>query len=189
VDRFDDEARALQVISPHALASATIHEVSAKRTRPGLAKTRGMSLLHTRNVELWLSSDYRFRQLFEVADVMSEGATRQEAEGRFYYGSTSLLIPTAKLRELAPERAHDVARLLAADPHARLRAVRIACLEAQLRAGGPLGRVRAELVVRRERRGVRVDIEVEARVHGESSVTPSVQKTRAATPRKKRGSA
>lgn len=58
----------------------------------------------------------------------------------------------------------DVLRVIAVDPHARLRAVRIACLEAQLRAGAPIGRVHAELFVRRDARGVRIDVDVEARV-------------------------
>ena len=47
---------------------------------------------------------------------------------------------------------------------ARLRAIRIACLEAQVRSGAPIGRVRAELFVRSDARGIRVDVDVEARV-------------------------
>ena len=145
-------------------ASHTIAAVSAKHGRPGLAKTRQLSVLSAQKLELWQSSDYRWRQLFETADVMSEGATRTENEQRVYYGSTSILLPYAALGEAAAGRARDLARLVAADPHARLRAVRVACLEAQLRAGGPLGQIRAELVVRKDKRGIRVDVDVEARV-------------------------
>jgi hypothetical protein len=129
-----------------------------------LAKTRSLSVLATRSVELWQSADYRWRQLFEGADVMSEGRTRVESDQRVYYGSTSILLPFSKLGDAAAGRARDLARLVAADPHARLRAVRVACLEAQLRSGGPIGQVRAELVVRKEKRGIRVDVDVEARV-------------------------
>jgi hypothetical protein len=58
--------------------------------------------------------------------------------------------------------------LIASDPHARLRAVRIACLEAQVRSTAPIGRVRAELAVRSDVRGVRVDVDVEARVFSDA---------------------
>lgn len=138
----------------------------AQRGRgPGLKKTGGLPLLHQRTLELWQSSDYRWRELFEAADVMSEGATRTEPEGSVYYGSTSVLLPLASHGGLIPDDEVDhVLRLIAADPHARVRAVRIACLEAQLRSEGTLGRVRAELFVRRGGRGIRIDIEVEAPV-------------------------
>ena len=48
---------------------------------PGLKKAHALPLLSTRKVELWQSSDYRWRELFEGADVMSEGATRGEPDG------------------------------------------------------------------------------------------------------------
>lgn len=114
---------------------------------------------------LWQSADYRLRELFEAADVMSEGATRREPDGATYYGSTSVLLPFVSHGGSVPkDRARDIERLIANDPHARIRAIRIACLEAQVRSGAPMGRVRAELVVRRDARGIRVDVEVEARV-------------------------
>jgi hypothetical protein len=144
--------------------------VRHKNQRPGLAKVRGLPLLRRRLVELWQAADYRWRELFESADVMSEGATRDEPNGPVYYGSTSVLLQLSR-RGLALDDAEldQIERVIAADPHARLRAVRIACLEAQLRSGGPIGRVRAELFVRRDSRGVRLDIEVEARVFDERS--------------------
>jgi hypothetical protein len=130
-----------------------------------LRKTRGIELVHSRTLELWQSTDYGWRELFESADVMSEGATRAEPEGRTYYGSTSVLLPLVSNGGLVPDaQADNVARLIARDPHARLRAVRIACLEAQVRSVAPIGRVRAELFVRRDGRGIRIDVEVEAHV-------------------------
>jgi hypothetical protein len=75
--------------------------------------------------------------------------------------------------KLTSTELEHVQHVIAGDPHARLRAVRIACLEAQLRSGGPIGRVRAELFVRRDPRGVRLDIEVEARVFDERSARTS----------------
>jgi hypothetical protein len=139
--------------------------VARKTAGPGPAKAKALPLGATRTLELWQAADYRLRELFEAADVMSEGATRSEPDGATYYGSTSVLLPFVSHGGSVPkERARDIARLIASDPHARIRAIRIACLEAQVRSGAPIGRVRAELVVRRDARGIRVDVEVEARV-------------------------
>jgi hypothetical protein len=121
------------------------------------------------------SPDYRWRELFERADVMSEGATRLEPEGARYYGSTSILVPLASRG--GPLSDGDLAQLivsLSVDPHARLRAVRIARLEAQLRASGPIGVLHAELVLRRDPRGLRFDVEVEARVFEPAQRTDEV---------------
>ncbi len=132
---------------------------------PELAKARGLPLLRVRSVDLWQALDHGWRELFEAADVMSEGAVRRESDGLVYYGSTSLLLPFGSHRGRVPQLEADrVSRALAADPHARLRAVRIARREAELRSPGPLARVSAEVFVRRDRRGLRIDIEVEARV-------------------------
>jgi hypothetical protein len=144
--------------------------VPAKPRRPGLAKTRQLPLVRQRSVELWQSADYRWRELFETADVMSEGAARVESSGAVYYGSTSVLLAVVSHGGKIPDAEADaLCRLLAGDPHARLRAIRIACLEAQVRSGGVLGRVDAELAVRRDPRGVRVDIEVQAQIVAQST--------------------
>ena len=139
--------------------------MAPKAHGPGPAKARALAIGARRTLELWQSADYRLRELFEAADVMSEGATRSEPDGATYYGSTSVLLPFVSQGGAVPkERAAVIARLIASDPHARIRAIRIACLEAQVRSGAPIGRVRAELFVRRDPRGIRVDVEVEARV-------------------------
>ncbi len=140
--------------------------MARKERGPGPAKTTVLALLGaSKQLQLWPAVDYRLRELFEAADVMSEGATRSEPDGATYYGSSSVLLPFVSHGGFVPkERAADVARLIASDPHARLRAIRIACLEAQVRSGAPMGRVRAELFVRIAPRGIRVDVEVEARV-------------------------
>ena len=136
-----------------------------RRRGPGLAKTERPRFLRERTVRLWEASDYRWRELFESADVMSEGAARLESRGRVYYGSTSVLLPDVSHGGLLPdEQRTRVVRAVCADPHARVRAVRIAYLEAQVRAGGPLGQISADVAVRSDPRGVRVDIEVEALV-------------------------
>lgn len=126
-----------------------------------------------RAMELVKSSDYRLRQLFERADVMSEGKVREEPEGRRYYGSTSVLLLFATHGGGVPdEQAPEVLRLLAVDPHARTRAIRIACLEAQIRARAPIGHVRAEVTLRRAERGICIVIEVEAAVFEERALAP-----------------
>jgi hypothetical protein len=142
--------------------------VKQRARGPGLKKTHALPLLSTRKVELWQSSDYRWRELFESADVMSEGATRDEPDGKIYYGSTSILLPFSSRGGLVPDdQAEQVARLLTRDPHARLRATRVARLEAQVRSAAPIGRVRAELGVKVVAHGIQVGVEVEARVHKE----------------------
>jgi hypothetical protein len=142
--------------------------VKQRARGPGLKKTHALPLLSTRKVELWQSSDYRWRELFEGADVMSEGETRSEPDGVTYYGSTSILLPFSSRGGSVPDdQAEQVARLLTRDPHARLRATRIARLEAQVRSAAPIGRVRAELGVKIVAHGIQVGVEVEASVHKE----------------------
>jgi hypothetical protein len=140
--------------------------------RPGLAKAHAEPLLSRRALPLVKSSDYRLRELFERADVMSEGKTREEPDGTTYYGSTSVLLTFTSRGGFVPDDgAEEMVALVRIDPHARVRAIRIACLEAQVRAHAPIGRVRAELSVRLDRRGVCIDVEVEARVFGELALS------------------
>jgi hypothetical protein len=161
--------------------------VKARGPGPGVKKTHALPLLRVRKVELWQSSDYRWRELFENADVMSEGATRSEPDGHTYYGSTSILLLFSSRGGLVPDdQAEQVARILGRDPHARLRATRIARLEAQVRAAAPIGRVRAELGVAVVAHGIQVGVEVEARVHKELSERP-LRKASAPASRGKRG--
>ena len=139
--------------------------MSKRPAGPAVIKARGLPLLRTRSVELWQGLDYRWRELLETADVMSEGAVRHEPDGPVYYGSTSLLLPFASQGGQVPDLDADrLAGALCRDPHVRLRAMRIACREAEQRSPGPLARVTAEVFVRRESRGLKLDIEVEARV-------------------------
>ncbi len=161
--------------------------VKPRAKGPGLKKTRALPLLSSRKVELWQSSDYRWRELFEGADVMSEGATRDEPDGTMYYGSTSILLPFSSRGGLVPDdQSEQVARLLTRDPHARLRATRVARLEAQVRSAAPIGRVRAELSVGVVAHGIQVSVEVEARVHRELSDDQRAPRKTSA-PRSKRG--
>lgn len=135
--------------------------VAPREGRPGIAKTRELPLIQARVVELWRSSDYRWRELFETADVMSEGATRKDSDGAVYYGTTSIVL---SFQRSASPTTDKVLRAISRDPHVRLRAIRVACLEAQLRATGAIGRVHSEFRVRAHERGACIDIEVQANV-------------------------
>jgi len=101
-------------------------------------------------------TDAQWRALFDRSDVISEGGARDERDGRVWYGSTSLILPTTD------EDAPILATLAAYDMHVRLRAVRTARTEAALRAPGRLGRVACEIRVMRAARGVRIDVDVQA---------------------------
>lgn len=149
----------------HLSVTPPYDPIVAKSTGPGLRKTRGLPLVERRTRELWRASDYRWRELFEHADVMSEGAVRRDADGQTYFGTTSVLLCTRRYGgEIDDSELDDAVRAASRDPHARLRAVRVACLEAQLRCAERLGSINAELSVRADPRGVRIDVEVEARV-------------------------
>jgi len=142
--------------------------VVVHRLGPGLAKTGSLPFTQSKIVELWRSTDYCWRLAFESADVVSEGAVKRESCGLVYYGTTSVVLPLASYGGvIRDEEALVALRLLRVDPHARVRAVRIACLEARLRAGEPLGRVAAETFVRFSGQGLRLDVEVEAKVREE----------------------
>lgn len=107
---------------------------------PGLTKIRAAPLLRRRVVELYATSDGEVRELFELADVISEGSARVEGDELVYYGSTSLLLVPAD-----PSLLRELARVLPLDPHTRVRALRVARREASARAGGALGTIRADL--------------------------------------------
>jgi hypothetical protein len=108
--------------------------------------------------------------LFEKADIVSEGAPRGDGDDRAYFGSSDIVLP------VRPERGGDtmenLAGAIARDPHVRLRAVRMARREAQQRADGPMGSLRAEITVSPCAHGVTVHVEVEARVFPERRAEP-----------------
>jgi hypothetical protein len=141
--------------------------------RPGLAKTHKAPLFAGRTFVLFSSSDARWAELFENADVVSEGAPRPSGDERVYYGSTNILL------SLPPERAGQTPETMAAavarDPHVRLRALRAARREAAQRAQGPLDRLTAEITVAAKGRGVVVHVEVEARVFADRRAVPRAE--------------
>lgn len=137
--------------------------VKVPRDRPGLRKAAPTPLINRRQLELWACSDYLIRQMFEAADVMSEGAPRSERGSTTYYGTTSIVLPTISAGGHIPDDDLDNSlSLLRRDPHARVRAIRVAWREAAVRAGAPLGQLRAELAFSVTSHGVKIDVDVEA---------------------------
>ena len=134
-------------------------------SHPGPAKVRNAPLTRRRRVELVATSDGRWRDLLDGADVMSEGGVVDEHEQRVYYGSTSLLVHAESAGGVLPDASlTDLAALLRHDPHVRVRAVRIAHREACARAGMPIAAIFAELDVRTMPKGVMLAVDVVA--HG-----------------------
>jgi hypothetical protein len=125
--------------------------------RPGLAKVRHPPLVVARPGVRLQSSDAAWRELFERADVVSEGSVHAELDGRSWYGSTSMILR-------APPDADPVllAQVAERNVHVRLRAVRTALREASLRAPGRLGRLMCELRISPDPVGVRIDVDVQA---------------------------
>lgn len=128
--------------------------------QPGLAKTKRARLFQPRTLRLVASSDARWSELFDTADVVSEGAPRGEGGEKSYFGSSNIILLIAP--EVHGQTAETLAGAVALDPHVRLRAMRVARREAALRANGPLDRVRTEITVRPCATGVAVHVEVEA---------------------------
>jgi hypothetical protein len=108
--------------------------------------------------------------LFEKADIVSEGAPRGEGDERTYFGSSDIVFVVRP--ERAGETLDALAGAVAMDPHVRLRAVRMARREAQQRAEGPMGTLRAEINVAPCARGVSMHVEVEARVFADRRRVP-----------------
>jgi hypothetical protein len=129
-----------------------------KSSGPGVRKARGGKLLTVRRAVLAKTHVRGWGELFEKADVVSEGSVRSECDGtgrRTWYGTTSVILLLDEERE-----AH--AAVARTDLHVRLRAVRAATREATLRAPAPLGEVSCEINVAEDARGVRIDVEVQA---------------------------
>jgi hypothetical protein len=132
------------------------------RRGPGLAKTRGDRLFLRRAVELWASVPGAMADVVRAADVVSEGAVREEDGRRTYYGSTSLLFVSGPgTRDLPPA---ELCARMASDPHVRLLALRVALREASHRAGAPMGPASAEIAFREDARGVIAVVDIAVRL-------------------------
>lgn len=99
-----------------------------------------------RTIQLLSVLDGWWARVLERADIVSEGGRSSEPPGSVYYGSTNLrCVPEPRPASIRQLDLAAVARLMLADPHARLRLVRLARREAAARAPGPLGVVQVEI--------------------------------------------
>lgn len=138
--------------------------------RPGLVKARRPPILVAHRGVRLQSSDAPWRELFERADIVSEGSVHTELDGRSWYGSTSMILR-------APTDADPslLAQVADRNVHVRLRAVRTALREASLRAPGRLGRLMCELRVSPDPVGVRIDVDVQAPLIERRAVSRAVR--------------
>jgi hypothetical protein len=136
-----------------------------------LVKSKQAPLLERRVRGFVRCTDYRWRELFESAEILSEGAVRTDPEGRVYYGSTHIRLFDGKLFGVngTVDRA-ELRRLMELDPHARLRAMRIACLEAQVRSGTSFEWTRTEVRFSSDSDAIDISVDVEARLVREGRV-------------------
>jgi hypothetical protein len=141
---------------------------------PGLAKAHRAPLLNVRTLRLVACSDARWGELFETADVVSEGALHGGPGERAYYGSTDIVLMVTP--ERSGESIATLAKAASVDPHVRLRAVRLARREAAQRATGPLDRLHAEVSISGCVQGISVHVEVEAKVLPERRARPRAPK-------------
>lgn len=137
--------------------------------RPGLKKARAATLPTKRALRLWQCSDHIAVRLLSNADVMSEGATRKEGTRSVYYGTSSIVLhAVSRGGQLPDDSLSDALRWCQADPHLRLRVLRLARREAAQRAAADLSRMDAELRFVKLANGLRIDVEVEATLALES---------------------
>lgn len=107
------------------------------------------------------TTEGRWRDLFECADAISEGAVKEERSGeRVWYGSTSLILGVPV--ETSLEDRGFLLEVAKKDVHVHVHALRCAHREAQSRAPGMLGRVSCELTFSDDPRGLRIDVDVQA---------------------------
>lgn len=102
---------------------------------------------------LYRGQDSRLREAFAAADLISEGAVH---DGHTYFGSTSIVLA------VPAEQRERTTRLAGECVHMRLRAVRLARREAELRSQAPLGSVRCEVKIVPDPSGLRIDVDLEA---------------------------
>jgi hypothetical protein len=128
---------------------------------PGLRKIDLPKLFRERAVRLVSLSDGRMREIVESADVVSEGATREEASGLVYYGSTSIVLAGEPVAHVGRDL---VVFALRHDPHTRLRLVRVAYREAASRVPSAALAFHHEIALDVSDRRIVVSVDVMARL-------------------------
>jgi len=133
-----------------------------RQVGPGIAKVRHPSPHASREMSLTHADDGLWALLFDNADIVSEGAVDREGEDLVYRGTTSIILSTGVLGRADDPFVSRLAQVASIDPHLRLRAVRIARREAQVRAPSTLEPAHMDVGIRFADGGVRIDVEVDA---------------------------
>lgn len=132
---------------------------------PGLAKCGADRPLTRRQLTLVRCDDALWSLWFGKLDVVSEGMVGQEGGAAVYRGTTSLIVLSDRHGGGVPHDAvGDAARAAMQDPHFWLRATRAARIEAVSRCPDALDSIHVELKISVDPKGIRADIDVEARV-------------------------
>ena len=134
------------------------------RAGPGLAKIRRVPLTLKREKHLVAVTYGPIRAWFERADVLSEGAV-DAGPPPTYFGTTSILLAWTEAGQARWGATPLERQALACDPHLRVRALRLAREEAELRADGVLGALRAEVEIDSSARGLTLRVDVQANVY------------------------
>lgn len=140
----------------------TIGSANGMQGKPHLRKARP-PLVQARTASLLRAVDGRVRELLATADAVSEGQARDEEAGRFWYGSTSILL---HLDNLSTAQRLTARAVLERDVHLRARLLRFAGREASLRAPGGLGPMTCEVRFADDPGGLRIDVDVQAPLIG-----------------------
>lgn len=125
---------------------------------PGLRKATRPRVYATRAIVLERLEANATRDWLDEASVVSEGAVHDAR----YYGSSYIHVARDVDCAAARIEAATLVKLVDADPHLRLRVLRVAHREASARADGRLGTLRAEISIAPSDRGVSLVVEVEA---------------------------
>jgi len=142
-----------------ASASASHDRIVSPRRGPSIKKAKAPVLVE-HGGPFVRTTEGRWRDLFNDADAMSEGGVKDEKGERVWYGSTSLILGLP-VDTPVEERAFLLA-LAEKEVHVHVHALRCAHREAQSRAPGMLGRTVCEVRFSEDRRGLRIDVDVQA---------------------------
>jgi hypothetical protein len=148
--------------------------VTSERKGPGLAKSKQARLVESRSFDWIRCTDYHWRDLFSKADVISEGAVRNDADGPTYYGATYIRFRFDSIEKtIKANERQQLAQMMRLDPHVRLRAMRLACIEARVRSNSEFSHVTTDIAVSEDEATVSICVDIEAKLISANRVTRS----------------
>ncbi len=145
----------------------------ANSNGPGLARAGTLPFYVQKT--LYRGQDARWSEAFAKADLVSEGAVSKStashdpngATASTYFGSTSILL------QIPPREQARAVHLARECVHVRLRAIRLARREAEVRSSGPLGVSRCFMKIVEDPCGLRIDVDLEAPLLRKSGIKPN----------------